>query len=272
MGIAEQGGRGDALIQALLRAQEIFEENHLDARLIAKSGRSVSEIVKHTTENRYDLLVIGASCMNPLTRLLDPWWMSRMRLYKIIESVEPPVLVVFCDRPALRRILLCTGGGGYAGQAIEFAGKIARCTGAQVNLFHVMPEPPAMYADIIRLEEDYQRLLESTSKLGRVLRHQKDLLERMGVFGEVRLRHGQVVPELMKELQRTEYDLVVSGSWSADKLHQYVIGDVTREIVNRAEIPVLVVRTGHGHSHLFKELLGVLSRRLRNTFDIKTDL
>ncbi len=36
--------------------------------------------------------------------------------------------------------------------------------------------------------------------------------------------------------------MVVSGSWSAaDRLHKYMIGDVTREIVNRAELPVLVI-------------------------------
>ena len=69
------------------------------------------------------------------------------------------------------------------------------------------------------------------------------------------------MPELLKELQRTEYDLVVSGSWPAgDKLHRYVIGDVTREIVNHAELPVLVIRTGPGPAHLFKEILATLLR------------
>jgi hypothetical protein len=44
-----------------------------------------------------------------------------------------------------------------------------------------------------------------------------------------------------------------------------VIGDVTRKIVNRAELPVLVIRTGHGPVQRFKGLLGILSRYVRNT-------
>ena len=52
-----------------------------------------------------------------------------------------------------------------------------------------MPEPPAMYADLIRLEDDADLVLESGSKLGRTLRHQKESLEHFGVFGEIRMRH-----------------------------------------------------------------------------------
>ena len=266
LGITEKAGSEDALQQALLKAQDIFKEHHLDAELVTISGKPGGEIVKRTKENRYDLVVIGAACKGPFRRLLDPWWMSPMGAYKIIESVESPVLVVFCHRPALRRVLLCTSGAAFTDKAIEFAGKIAQCSGAVVDLFHVMPEPQAIYADLVRLEEDSERIVESNSKLGRTLRHQRRLLEQSGVFGEIRLRHGEVVRELLKELRRTEYDLVVSGSWPAgDKLHKYVIGDVTREIVNRAQLPVLVIRTAPGPAHMLKELAAILLRRFRKT-------
>ena len=228
-------------------------------------GNPERVIVKHTMETRYDLVVIGAVCKNPLQRLLDRWWISvhAYRAHKIIESVSPPVLVVFCDRPALRRILLCTDGDVYFDEAIQFTGKIAQPVGAVVNLFHVMPEPPAMYADLIRLEDDIDRVLESNSRLGKVLRHQKDLLEQLGIFGEIRLRHGDVIPELLKELQETEYDLVVSGTPQAEsKLQRYMMGDVTREITHRAELPVLIIRTGQGQiSRFLKELTAPLFRR-----------
>jgi nucleotide-binding universal stress UspA family protein len=208
------------------------------------------------------MVVIGAACRKPFLKFLDPWWMSPHRAYKIIESVEPPVLVVFCDRPALRRVLLCTSGTDYADGVIEFAGKIAQCSGAVVNLFHVMPAPPAIYVDIVRLEQDVHRVLDSNSKLGRSLRRQKELLEKRGVFGEIRLRLGEVVPELLKELQESDYDLVVSGSWAyGERFHKYVIGDVAREIVDQSELPVLVVRTRHGPAKLLRELMTVLFKR-----------
>jgi nucleotide-binding universal stress UspA family protein len=241
LGIIEKAGQEDAVLLALRRAQDILKEYHLNAELITKAGRPVTEIVKRTQEASYDLIVIGATRKG--TR--GPRCMSA-RAYKIIESVEPPVLVVTGERPALRRILLCTGGTQQANVTVEFAGEIARRVNATVTLLHVLAETPAVYANLMPSEEDVAQLLQSGSKLGRSLRRQKELLDKLAVPCQIELRHGLVLDELLAELQRTEYDMVVSGSSPArDRLRTYVMGNVTREIVNRAELPVLVVRSGN---------------------------
>ncbi len=240
LGIVEKPGQEDAVLLALRQAQEILKEHRLNAELITKAGRPVPEIVKRTQESRYDLVVIGATRKG--TR--GPLWMSA-RACKIIESVEPPVLVVIGERTALRRILLCTGGTKQADAMVQFAGEIAHRVNASVDLLHILAEPPAVYANLVKSEEDASQLLQSDSKLGRSLRHQKELLENLGVPGEVRLPRGLVLDELLDELQRNEYDLVVSGSSPVqDRWRVYIMGNVTREIVNRAELPVLVVRSG----------------------------
>ena len=255
LGIVEKVGHEDAVLQALRRAQGILKEYHLNAELITKAGRPVPEIIKRTQETRYDLVVIGATRKGAR----GPLCMSA-RAYKIIESVEPPVLVVIGERTALRRILLCTGGTEQADATVNFAGEIARRANASITLLHVLAEPPAMYVNLIKSEEGVDQLLQSDSKLGRSLRHQKELLEKTGVPCEVRLPYGLVLDELLEELQRTEYDLIVSGSSPAhDRLRTYIMGNITREIVNRAELPVLVVRGGtepdHGLSGLINRLL-----------------
>jgi nucleotide-binding universal stress UspA family protein len=257
LGIVEKSGQEDAVLRALRRAQEILKEHRLNAELITKPGRPVPEIVKRTQESSYNLVVIGATRKG--TR--GPLWMSA-RAYKIIESVEPPVLVVIGERTALRRILLCTGGTKQADATVQFAGEIARRVNASVDLLHVLAEPPAVYANLVNPEEDARQVLQSDSKLGRNLRHQKELLENMGVPCEVRLPHGLVLDELLEELQRTEYDLVVSGSSPVqDRLRVYIMGNVTREIVNRAKLPVLVVRSGTKSEHGLTGLLNHLLHR-----------
>jgi nucleotide-binding universal stress UspA family protein len=239
LGIAEKAGNQEPLLQALQREQDIFREHHLNAELITKAGRPVGEIVKRTRENSYDLVVIGAS--RRVVR--GPGWMS-VRTYKIIESVTPPVLVVIGDRPVIQRVLFCSSGRQQAGKSLELTGVIARSVNAVVDLIHVMDEPPAIYVNMIRMEDDADRILASNSKLGRNLRHQKEVLEQLGVFGEFRLRHGFVVPEILEETHRTDYDLVIVGSSPAkDMLRQYMMGDITREIIDGADLPVLVMRT-----------------------------
>jgi nucleotide-binding universal stress UspA family protein len=258
LGIAEKPGDEGALRETLRQSQEIFTKHDLEVQLITQVGKPVREIVKHCKETSYDLVVVGAAPKSNIWRLFDPMWMS-VRVYKILESIEFPVLVVIGEPPALRRILLCTSGDAFIEKAIKIAGNIAQCVKAVVDLFHVMPDTPVIYGDLIQVEQDLERVLESNSELGRALRHQKEQLEEFGVYGGIRLRQGDVVTELLKELRQNNYDLVVAGSSPAeDSLTRFVMSDVTREIVNRTMLPVLVIRTKQRRViHFFK---GVLSR------------
>jgi len=79
----------------------------------------------------------------------------------------------------------------------------------------------------------------------------------MGVSAEVRLRHGLVISEVFKEIRRGDYDLVVTGSSpEGGNLRSYIMGNITREIVNRAECPVLVVRGGEEPAGITRSLKG----------------
>ena len=93
--------------------------------------------------------------------------------------------------------------------------------------------------------EDVTRLLESKSELGINLTAQKADLEKFGVPTEVRIRHGIVVDEVFAEARERSYDLIVTGSSQArGMLRHYIMGDLTRSILNHANCPVLVARAG----------------------------
>src|SRR5262249_24420076 len=208
-----------------------------------------------TEETNYDLVVIGAARKG--TR--GPFLMSA-KAYKIIKAVAPPLLVVIGQREKLSRILISSGGEKYIDRAVAFTGSVAKAAGAAVTLFHVMAEPPEVYSDLIKMEEDVNLLLHSNSALGQNLRREKEDLQNMGVSTDVRLRHGMVLSEVFKEIRRGDYDLVVTGSSpEAGNLRSYIMGNLTREIVNRAECPVLVVRGGEEPAGLGKSLKSILS-------------
>jgi nucleotide-binding universal stress UspA family protein len=252
LAITEKSGEEDAVFESLRRAQQMLKEHGVNAEVITKAGEPIEEIVKRTDETSYDLVVIGA--VRKGTR--GPFLMSA-KAYKIIKAVAPPVLVVIGDRETIKRILVCSGGEKYIDRAVQFSGAIARAVGASVTLFHVMAEPPAVYTDLIKMEEDVNLLLHSSSGLGENLRREKESLEGMGVPAEVRLRHGLVISEVFKEIRRGDYDLVVTGSSpEGGNLRSYIMGNITREIVNRAECPVLVVRGGEEPGGITRSLKG----------------
>jgi len=191
------------------------------------------------------------------------YWRSRTT-YEVIKSIQPPVLVAIGECKQLKRFLVCTGGKEFIEQAVQFTGKLAAALHASVTLLHVMAEPPAMYADLVRLEENVDQLLESKSELGTNLRRQKRELERRGVSTEVRLRHGIVIDQVFEEVHAGDYDLIVTGTSRArGLLRHYIMGDLTRSILNRANVPVLVARAGPPKAArtLWNAVKGLFGRR-----------
>jgi nucleotide-binding universal stress UspA family protein len=238
LGISEGATKSQAISDSLQRGQSLLAEKKISAEVITKSGDPVAEIVKRTQETAYDLVIIGA------VRKDRPgaFWMSS-KSYKIIKEIRPPVLSVAGKTVSLKRILICSGGKSFIDPAVELTGKLVKGCGASVVLLHVMPEPPALYAGLPRMDLTPEKLLKSRSELSLNLKHEKETLQNAGVPAEVRLRRGAVLEEILREIHDGEYDLVVTGSAPSRHFRTYVLGDISREILNRVSRAVLVVRS-----------------------------
>jgi nucleotide-binding universal stress UspA family protein len=238
LGIVDSPGGGSDLLDSLKRGQSMLEDKRVHTELISKSGNPTAEIVRQTEQVPYDLVVIGA--VRKATR--GRFWMSSIS-YKIVKEIQPPVLIVSGSCTAPKRILICTGGKHYINEGLQLVGQLARVLEAKVSLLHVMPQLPALYARLPQRKETPETLLHSPSQLGQNMREAKASLEALGVAVEVRLREGSVLPEILSEIEQGGYDLTVTGSALSRSLRTYVLGDISREIVNRAGCAVLVVRS-----------------------------
>jgi nucleotide-binding universal stress UspA family protein len=240
LGIAETEQDEHPLRDALQTQAQSLHGHGISPEIVVHSGEPVHQIIDQTSKSNYDLVVIGARW----TGAVGEYWRSK-KTYEVIKTVQPPVLVAIGEREQLKRFLVCTGGKEFIEQAVQFTGRLAAAVNASVTLLHVMAEPPAMYADLVRLEENVDQLLESKSELGTNLLRQKRDLERLGVSADVRLRHGIVIDQVFKEAREGDYDLIVTGTSQArGLLRHYIMGDLTRSILNRANVPVLVARAG----------------------------
>jgi nucleotide-binding universal stress UspA family protein len=240
LGIAEKSDDERPLGEALQKQAQPLRAQHAVLEIIVRAGEPIREILDQTSKTSYDLVVVGARW----TGATGDHWRSE-KTYEVIKAIRPPVLVAIGECKRLKRFLVCTGGKEFIERAIEFTGRLAAAVGASVTLLHVMAEPPAIYADLVQLEEDVDRLLESKSELGTNLRRQKRELERLGVSADVRVRHGIVIDQVFEETREGDYDLIVTGTSQARGfLRHYIMGDLTRSILNRASCPVLVARAG----------------------------
>jgi nucleotide-binding universal stress UspA family protein len=224
-----------------------------------RAGEPVRQILDQTSDASYDLVLVGARW----TGATGHYWRSE-RTYEVIKAIQPPVLVAIGERKQLKRFLVCTGGKEFIEQAVQLTGEIAAALGASVTLLHVMAEPPAIYVNLVQLEDNVDLLLESKSELGINLLRGKKELERLGVPAEVRLRHGIVIDQVFEELRAGDYDLIVTGTSQArGLLGHYIMGDLTRSILNLANCPVLVARAGKPKATrtLWNAIKGIFSTR-----------
>jgi nucleotide-binding universal stress UspA family protein len=110
------------------------------------------------------------------------------------------------------------------------------------------------------MQETADWLLTSQTELGLNLRRAKESLEKQGVSTELKLRGGSVLEEILNEIREGGYDLVVTGSALSRGLRTYVLGDVSREVVNRASCPILVVRSREEASESLSGIRGLFER------------
>jgi nucleotide-binding universal stress UspA family protein len=264
LGISESKQEEGKLLEALREESKAFHQPELKLEILTKYGDPVAEIIRHMRETAYDLLVIGAE-----SKGAEGFFLPRAKAYSITEAVAPPVLVVPVLRQTMKRILICSGGGTYIANAVRFTSKLAKCLQADITLLTVTPQPPAMHGMIFRRQENVDALLKSNSTLARNLQNQKQIIEQTGIRATIRVRCGIVIDQIIEEVEQNDYDLVVAGSWPVrDAWRNYAIGNITRQILNQAGRPVLVLRSDIVVSSL-KERLRNMLMRLRGKQDFR---
>jgi len=254
LGITETGGaQPEVLLARLQKAREALEQSGLRVEVVSKAGVVVTEIVGHGEEQDYDLVVFGAGA---------PSTMMPGTTYELARRLGPPALLVVGECAQLKSIVVCTCGKTFIEKAIREIAVFAKPLQAKVTLLHVTAQPPLMFAHMASLNDDVEALLASGSELGRNLQHARDLLQSLELTVEIRLRHGMVAEEVLREVHHSGHDMIVVGSAiDYGPLYRYMLGDVTREIVNRAPCPVWVSRQPAKKGSLWRRFRAALFER-----------
>jgi nucleotide-binding universal stress UspA family protein len=88
---------------------------------------------------------------------------------------------------------------------------------------------------------EYKEALDK--KANDILNHYKGELEAKGLKGvKTVIREGHPADEILKAAEEEGVDMIIVGSRGKRTSHLFM-GSVSREVVNRSDIPVLVVKT-----------------------------
>jgi nucleotide-binding universal stress UspA family protein len=115
--------------------------------------------------------------------------------------------------------------------------------GATVTLLHVIAgSVPTMYTGLDQIDETVEELLQTDTFYARYLRKGVEIFQANQIESEVKIRRGIPLEEIIRETQVVNYDLVVIGSTHVNQgLKELLLGNLAAKIIDRVELPVLVV-------------------------------
>ena len=93
------------------------------------------------------------------------------------------------------------------------------------------------------MRSEWDHLVETNTPVGRSLRKALETAQGMGLNTRVVGRQGNIVEEILDEVRTGGYDLLCMGSpYSTNALRQLYASNVTADIAQSVEIPLITAR------------------------------
>lgn len=207
-------------------------------------GDPIEELKKAIKSHDIDLVILGEAKKGGFLGLtLDPM------VNKVLTQSPVPVIEVeeVCEK--LERILICTGGTERANDAIEAGALLANSTGAATTLLYVTGTVPSMYTGLDQMDETLQEILNTDTPLSHHLHHGAEIMQGYDLKAKLELRHGVPSDAIITAAESGDYDLIVLGASRVGKnLRNWLLGNVSKQVIERTNIPVMVVHIGQSIS------------------------
>lgn len=240
LGVVEKMDEEHPVEEMFSRAVTLFQEKGLNYDLQLVNG-DTEDVLAEMTWDESTYLFVG-----PLGRSQFRHWLVGYSFRKILESVPNPIFYVRESRFPIKRILVCFSGLNYIGSAKEIGIRIGEYTGAEVKLLHVIPPVESDHISNAKFEENTEELVDS--KPARALKKAQNDANGKGLQSNIVVRHGNIVKQILEELDTQKYDLVCMGSsfGASDNMRRHYAPNVTAEIAEAAKCPILSARANPG--------------------------
>ncbi len=142
-----------------------------------------------------------------------------------------------------RKILHPTDFSRASAAALAAAVALAKQSGGQLVLVHVLVPPTPFIADGYVAPSTYQEIeatarREVQKRLAAVLARAK----KAGARAKALLLEGVPFDQIVRAAKRTRADLIVMGTHGRTGLPKFLMGSVAERVIPRAPCPVLTVR------------------------------
>lgn len=139
-----------------------------------------------------------------------------------------------------RSILVAVDGSPAATKALEEAVDLARSTSARLTLISVADLPRWRFSGF-PLAVPFPNEADLVNEAEQIVARAEALVPEDVPVSTV-VRRGPVAKEILKRIETGEHDLVVVGSRGLGPAGSLILGSVSRAVLARSPVPVLVAR------------------------------
>ena len=157
--------------------------------------------------------------------------------------------------PDIKKILYTTDMSDTSNYAFGYAASLANRYDALITIFHVLKNPRPTSENLVAnvLGEDKWRSLIDRGKT-EIVESIRTRLEKFCeetkaqlpscpfLLEEAIVKVGNPAEEIIQEIAKKDYDLIIMGARGHGAVAGAVMGSVSRRVVRRSTTPVLVVR------------------------------
>ena len=142
----------------------------------------------------------------------------------------------------MKRLLVAVDFSAVTNHALRVAGDLAAAAGATLHVLHVVePDPeflgyeagPATVAEMVARTRvhDAMQLEDRVAEF-----------KRRGVDAIADSRQGPIAETILSKAEEIDADMIVIGSHGHRGAYHMLVGSVTRAVLNKSRIPIVVVR------------------------------
>lgn len=174
-------------------------------------------------------------------------WLGRTPAARIIDRSRSSVLTVRKPRWPLRRILLILRGRETDEAAVQWLGRLARPTRAEVTVLPIIPPMPAMFRHG-RLPLQAEVLLAPNTFSGAQLRRLASLLVDWGIEAQVLFNDSEPQTRIEWAVRTSGCDLVILSDEPYHWIHRRFLGEIVQPLLRKCDRSVLVAKDTTGQS------------------------
>jgi sulfate/thiosulfate transport system ATP-binding protein len=213
-------GKDESLLESYLQdARKQLGSGMASVQVRTDPASTPHAVAKSIRHNPVDLVIVG-------WRPVEGVGFAE----QILQSGDHHLLLAAHPGARLEKALVCAATGEPGKDDVLFAGRLLRHVGAQAKLFTVVNGVQS---------PEYQRL-----HVERFMAGGRHSLERFGVPTESEIRMGDPPAEIIEEMRKGEYDLVILGAPLPNRDGRVALTKVVENVMkNAGNCSLLIVRS-----------------------------